>query len=137
MNVPFFSLYWEKWQRRAVQEADNWTAAPHTWSGFAWKGIEANRILWAALKSAWRWTPALHCLNCDQTTIWTSFGFPLSGMFNRRPFFIHACGRCRRSFEDHSVRDVPRWMVANLDVEVLPYFIMMWNRLVKWEPPKA
>jgi hypothetical protein len=56
-------------------------------------------------------------------------------MFNRRPFFIHVCGRCRRLFEDRSVKDVPRWMVTNLDAEVLPDFDMAWGNRVKWKPP--
>jgi len=135
--APFWpwKVYWRKWQRRAVEEADDWTAAPHTWSGFAWEGIEANRIPWAALKSAWRRTTAPLCLNCDQPTLLTNFGFPWSGMFNRRPLFIHVCGRCRRLFEDRSVTDVPRWMVANLDAEVWPVFDMVWGNLVKWKPP--
>ena len=43
---PFWpwKMYWRKWQRRAVQEPDDRTAAPYTWSGFAWEGIEPNRI---------------------------------------------------------------------------------------------
>ena len=45
---------WRKWQRRAIEEPDDWTPAPCSGSGFAWKGIEPNRIPWAALKSAWR-----------------------------------------------------------------------------------
>lgn len=137
-RLPLFwpwKAYWRKWQRRAVEEPDDWTAAPHTWSGFAWAGIEPNSIPWAALKSAWRRTTAPLCLNCDQPTLLTNFGFPWSGMFNRRPFFIHACGRCRRLFEDRSVRDVPRWMVANLDAEVWPDFDMVWGNRVKWKPP--
>jgi hypothetical protein len=137
-RLPLFwpwKVYRRKWQRRAVEEPDDWTAAPHTWSGFAWAGIEPNCIPWAALKSAWRRRTALHCLNCDQPTLLTNFGFPWSGMFNRRPLFIHVCGRCRRLFEDRSVKDVPRWMVANLDAEVLPDFDMAWGNLVKWKPP--
>ena len=137
--APFWrwKVYWTKWQRRAVEEPDDWTAAPHTWSGFAWKGIEPNRIPWAALKSAWRRTTTPLCLNCDQPTILTNFGFPWSGTFNRRPFFIHACGRCRRLFEDRSVTDVSRWMVVNLDAEFLPDFDMVWDRTVKWEPARS
>ena len=110
-------------------------AAPHIWSGFAWHGIEPNCIPWAALKSAWRQTTPLVCLNCDRPTLLSNFGFPWSGMFNRRPFFIHVCGRCRKLFEDRSAKDVPRWMVANLDAEVLPDFDMVWGNQVKWEPP--
>ena len=45
-NWPW-KVYWRKWQRRALQEPDDWTAAPLTWSGFAWEGIEPNRIPWA------------------------------------------------------------------------------------------
>jgi hypothetical protein len=134
---PFWpwKIYRRKWQQRAVEEPDDWTAAPHTWSGFAWEGIEPNCIPWAALKSAWRRTTAPLCLNCDQPTLLTNFGFPWSGMFNRRPLFIHVCGKCRRLFEDRSVRDVPRWMVANLDAEVWPDFDMVWGNQVKWKPP--
>ncbi len=137
--APFWrwKVYWRKRQRRAVEEPDDWTAAPHTWSGFAWKDIEPNRIPWAALKSAWRRTTTPLCLNCDQPTILTNFGFPWSGMFNRRPFFIHACGRCRRLFEDRSVTEVSRWMVANLDAEVWPDYDMVWDRTRPWEPPRS
>jgi hypothetical protein len=131
-----WKTYWRKWQRRAAEEPDDWTAAPHTWSGFGWQGIEPNRIPWAALKSAWRRTTAPPCLNCDQPTLLTNFGFPWSGMFNRRPFFIRVCGRCRRLFEDGSVKDVAGWTVANLDAEVWPDFIIMWDRPVTWEPPE-
>lgn len=138
-RLPLFLpwKYWRKWERRAVEEPNDWTAAPHTWSGFAWEGIEPNSIPWAALKSAWRRTTAPHCLNCDQPTLLTNFGFPWSGMFNRRPFFIHVCGKCRRLFEDRSVRDVPRWIVANLDAEVWPVYDMVWGNLVKWKPPPS
>ena len=90
---------------------------------------------WAALKSAWRRPTPLICLNCDQPTLLSNFGFPWSGMFNRRPSFIHTCGRCRRLFGDRSVKDMPRWMVANLDADVLPDYDMVWDRTKKWEPP--
>jgi hypothetical protein len=129
--------YRRKWQRRAGEEPDDWTAAPLTRSGFAWEGIEPNRIPWAALKSAWRQTTPMLCPNCDQPTILTNFGFPWCGMFNRRPLFIHVCGRCRRLFEENSVTDVPRWMVANLDAEVLPDYDMVWDRIREWEPPNS
>jgi hypothetical protein len=134
---PFWpwKVYWRKWQRRNMEETDDWTAAPHTWSGFGWEGIEANRIPWSTLKSAWRRTTPLVCLNCDQPTLLTNFGFPWSGMFNRRPSFSQVCGRCRRLFEDGSVKDVAGWIVANLDAEVWPGFIMMWDSPVTWEPP--
>jgi hypothetical protein len=130
-----WKVYWSKWQRRGVEEPDDWTAAPCTWAGFGWEGIEPNRIPWAALKSAWRRTAPLLCLNCDQPTLLTNFGFPWSGMFNRYPRFLSVCGRCRRLFEDNSVTDVAKWMVTNLDAEVWPDFDMVWDRARPWEPP--
>jgi hypothetical protein len=127
-----FKVFWIKWQRRHMKEPDDWAAAPHTWSGFAWNGHKPNRIPWAALKSAWRRTTPMLCLNCDQPALLTNFGFVWCGMFNRCPKFIHVCGKCRRSFEDTSVRDVRKWMVASLDAEVLPDHDMVWDRAVKW-----
>lgn len=119
-----------------MEEGDDWTAAPHTWSGFAWDGIEPNRIPWAALKSAWRRTTAPLCQNCDQPILLTNFGYPWAGMFNRRPLFMHVCGRCQRLFEEQSVKDVPNWMLANLDAEFLPDFDMVWDRMREWKPPQ-
>jgi hypothetical protein len=135
--APFWpwEAYRRKWQRRAVYEPDDRTAAPHTWSGFAWEGIEPNRIPWAALKSAWRRTTAPLCLNCDRPALLTNFGFPWSGMFNRRPLFIHTCGRCGRLFEDRSIGDVGKWIVNNLEAEVWPDYDMVWDRTREWEPP--
>jgi hypothetical protein len=134
---PFWpwKAYQTKWQRRAVQEPDDWTAAPHTWSGFAWEGIEPNRIPWAALKSAWRRATRLICQNCDEPTILVNFGFAWCGMFNRRTLFIYGCGKCRRLFEDRSVKDVPIWIVMNLDAEVWPDYDMVWDRTREREPP--
>jgi hypothetical protein len=105
---PFWpcKVYWSKWQRRHVKEPDDWTAAPHTWSGFAWKGIEPNRIPWAVLKSAWRRTTAPLCMNCDQATLLTNFGLPWCGMFNRRPFtFAGDAGGCSRIGRSRTCRD--------------------------------
>ena len=82
------------------------------------------------MKSAWRRT-AETCLNCDQPTILTNFGQPWIGMFQRKRIVEHVCLKCQRSFEE-SVPDVEGCMTANLDVEVLPQFIMMWNHRVKW-----
>jgi hypothetical protein len=56
-------------------------------------------------------------------------------MFNRRALFIHVCRECQRSFEDRSDKDVPRWLVANLDALVWPDFDMVWDRTREWEPP--
>jgi hypothetical protein len=130
-----WKAYWRNWQRRAVEEPDDWTAAPHTWSGFAWEGVQPNRIPWAALKSAWRRTTPMVCPNCDEPTILVNFGFPWCGMFNRRPLFLHVCGGCRRLFEDRSVGDVGKWVVKNLEAEVWPDSDMVWGRKRGWEPP--
>jgi hypothetical protein len=114
-----------------MQEPDDWTAAPHTWSGFAWKGIEPNRSPWASLKSAWRRTTPLVCVNCDRPTLLVNFGHRWAGMSNRRLMFISMCPECRRLFEDHSIGDVEKWIVANLDAGVWPDFDMVWDRLRK------
>jgi hypothetical protein len=136
---PFWpwKAYQTKWQRRAVGEPDDWTPAPCSGSNYCWEGVEQGRIPWAALKSAWRRTTPLICLNCDQPTTLVNFGFPWSGMFNRRPLLVHACGRCRRLFEDRSVGDVGKWIVANLDAEVWPDYDMVWDRTREWEPPRS
>jgi hypothetical protein len=132
-----WKVYWTKWQRRALEERDDWTAAPHTCSGFAWEGIEPTRIPWTALKSAWRQKTPLVCLNCDQPTLLTNFGLPQYGMFNRESLFLHACRQCQRQFQDYSIDryDVGKWMVSHLDAEVLPDFILWMGKPVKWEPP--
>jgi hypothetical protein len=123
-------LFIARWRRRFVRESDDWSAAPGTRSGYAWEGIEDNGIPWAALKSAWQRTEPIPCSNCDQPTVLTNFGYPFIGLFNRYPRFVHACARCGRSFLDHSVQDVPGWMLVHLDAEVRPKFDMIWNRRV-------
>ena len=119
-----------KWASRFEQEADDWQAAPRTSSGFAWDGVEDNRIPWAALKTAWRRASASVCQNCDTPTILTNFGNPWIGMFNRSPRFVHVCRQCRRSFRDESVKDVGGWIVSNLDEGVRPDSEMVWDRRV-------
>jgi hypothetical protein len=128
-------VYLEKWRQRAIEEPDDWTPAPHTCSGFAWEGIEPNCIPWCALKSAWRRTTPLICLNCDQPTILANFGHPSAGMFNRKLMFISVCPVCRRLFEDRSIGDVAKWVVKNLEAEVWPNYEMVWDRTRTWEPP--
>lgn len=129
-------LFLSKWAGRFSKEADDWQAAQGTWSGFAWEGIEDNRIPWAALKSAWRRASPSLCMNCDTPMILTNFGYPWISMFNRSPRFIHVCGTCRRSFQNDSVKDVAEWMAVNLNEEVWPDFEMVWDRRVsrgsKW-----
>jgi hypothetical protein len=132
-------VYLEKWERRAVAEPNDWTAAPHTRSGFAWNGVEPNRIPWCALKSAWRRPTAMLCPNCDEPTILTNFGLPQCSMFNREAWFVRACRLCPRRFQDYSIDrfDVERWMVSNLDAEVLPDFILWMSKPVTWKPPPS
>ncbi len=77
------------------------------------------------------------CPNCDQPALLVNFGFPWWGMFNRKPLVVHACGKCHRRFEDKSVRDVPRWVVENLDAAVWPAYDMAWGNKAPWKPPEA
>lgn len=124
-------LFLSKWTSRFVQQPDDWQAAPGTWSGFAWEGVENNLIPWAALKCAWRRAAPMICLNCDQPSILVNFGLRPVGMFNRSPNFVSVCGACRRWFKDDTVKDVAEWMAANLDVEVRPAYEMVWDRRVR------
>ena len=133
LNVFWLNRYWKKWHRRYQEESNDWTAAPGTWSGFGWKGIEPNLIPWAAMKSAWRRVAPGTCLNCDVPTILTNFGLRPVGMLNRSPNFVSVCSKCYRSFTDESVKDVGAWIVKNLDVEVRPDAEMIWGRRVKWD----
>ena len=133
LNVFWLNRYWKKWHRRYQEESNDWTAAPGTWSGFGWTGIEPNLIPWAALKSAWRRTTPMPCMNCDQPTIMTNFGLCPVGMLNRSPNFVSVCSKCWRSFNDESVKDVGAWIVRNLDVEVRPDAEMIWGRRVRLE----
>jgi hypothetical protein len=127
-------LFIARWRRRFERESDDWSAAPVTRSGYAWEGIEDNRIPWAALKSAWRRTEPIPCPNCDGPTVLINFGWPFVGMFNRSSRFVHVCARCRRSFLDLSVKDVRAWLMANLDAEVRPGFEMIWDRRKTLKP---
>jgi hypothetical protein len=133
LNVYWFQLYWRKWQRRYIEERNDWTAAPYTFSGFGWQGIESNGIPWAALKSAWRRTNPMPCPNCDEPTVLTNFGLPQYSMLNREARFVHACRRCQRLFRDDSIGrfDVENWMVLHLDAEVWPHFIFWMGRPTK------
>lgn len=139
-RLPVFwplNAFWKKWQRRWIEERNDWTAAPGTHSGFGWKGSEPHGIPWVALKSAWRRTTPMLCPNCDQPTILVNFGLPQCGFCNREARFVHACRRCHRLLQDHSIDrfDVERWMASNLDAETLPDFIVWMGKPVPWQPP--
>lgn len=135
LDFPF-DLFVSKCASRFVHQPDDWQPAPGTWSGFAWEGVEDNRIPWTAMKSAWRRAIPMTCLNCDQPTLLVNFGYPWTGLFNRSPRFTHACGTCRQSFTYDSVTDVAGWMAVNLDPEVRPGYDMLWDRRVA-RGPKA
>ena len=128
-------LYLYNWANRFAIKPDDWTPAPGTRSGYAWAGIEDGLIPWIALKAAWRRAAPLMCLNCDQPTILTNFGYPWTGLFNRTPRFLHVCGACQRSFRDEGVKDVAGWIAANLDEEARPDAEMVWGKRVTWKPP--
>jgi len=128
-------LFMSKWASRFTKQADDWQAAPNTNSGFAWAETEDNRIPWAALKSAWRRAAPMICENCDKPILLVNFGFRPSGLFNRCPNFVRVCGACCRSFQDDSVKDVRRWVEANLDADFQPDFEIVWDRRVRLEPP--
>lgn len=115
-----------------MNEFDDLEAALGTSSGFAWDGLPDGSIPWAAMKSAWRRVAPVNCLNCFGETLLMNFGLRQVGMFNRVGFVEDVCGECRRSFRDETV-DVKAWMVANLDVDVLPEFEMVWGKQLNLE----
>lgn len=122
--------YFQKWANRFEREPDDLLSfAPGTSSGFAWPGVESNRIPWAAMKSAWRRASPFHCRNCERPTILANFGLPWISMFQRSPRFIHVCCACNRSHSE-AVQDVHRWIIANLEAEFWPQFEMLWDRRI-------
>ncbi len=121
-------LFQSKWERRFVNEPDDWQAAPRTSSGFAWDGLAEGFIPWSAMKSAWRSGPGI-CQNCDGETFLVNFGLRQVGVFNRSGFVEHVCGACRRSFRDETM-GVRAWMAASLDAEVWPEAEMVRGRRV-------
>ena len=119
-------LYFTKWRRRRIEEPDDRTPAPHTRSGFAWKGIERDRIPWTALKNVWRRTTPSLCMNCDTPTILTNFGHLRCRVVSRDIRFLHVCGKCRRALQDSSMDCQARaddWLERNLQAEFWPDFI--------------
>jgi len=128
------NFYLSKFNNRFSKESDDSQAAPGTRSGYAWKGVEDNRIPWIALKAAWRRAAPLMCLNCDTPSFLTNFGYPWTGLLNRSPKFVHVCSKCRRTFMDDAVTDVPGWMAANLEAEARPDCEMVWGKKVAITP---
>lgn len=140
-DAPFhwpLDLYLSKWRRRNRTEADDWTAAPVSASGFAWEGLDDDRIPWAVLKSVWRKGDGPNCPNCDVPAIWTAFGYVRSGFLSRSARFTPACGGCRRWFDDHPAAEVEAWMIANIDPPLLPqYVIELSGTRTAWKPAHA
>lgn len=127
-------LFARKWERRGLNEPDDWTAAPGTESGFMWEGLEPDQIPWAALKSAWRWPQTQLCPNCDRPTILRSFGQRRIKMgAHRVPAFRSVCLLCQRDFDGPLIRDVPQWLVQHLDHAMLPSFELFRIQPVKWQ----
>lgn len=126
-------LFQSKWQKRFVNESDDWQAAPGTSSGFAWDGLADGSIPWSAMKSAWRRSAPGVCLNCSGPMFLTNFGLQQVGMFNRSPNIVRVCVPCRRTFVDDSIKDVRAWIVANIDAEVWPTYEMVWGKRVMLE----
>ena len=48
-------VYLGKLANRFKWQPGDWTAAPETWSGFTWEGVENNRIPWVAMKLAFQY----------------------------------------------------------------------------------
>ena len=85
------------------------------------------------MKSAWRRGGSGVCQNCSGETLLVNFGLRQVGVFNRSANFVHVCDKCRRSYRDESVKDLPTWIVANLDQSVRPDAEMMWGKRLKLE----
>ncbi len=128
-------VYLEKWRRRAIEEPDDWHAAPCSGSNYCWEGVEQRRIPWRVLKSAWRHENAPLCQNCDQPTLLTAFGYFSCGFYKRGPKVVRVCPLCSSRFEDDSPWDGPEWMLANLDEPLLPSADLMFGHPVKWALP--
>jgi hypothetical protein len=134
---PFWpwKMYWRKWQRRAIEERDDWTPAPCSDSNYCWEGIEQRHIPWRVLKSAWQKEAAPLCPNCDKPRILIGFGYFVCGFYKRGPMVVRICPLCRSSFEDHSPWGGPEWMLANLDAPLLPSADIMFGHPVKYTLP--
>jgi hypothetical protein len=128
-------MYLEKWRQRAVEEQDDWQAAPCSGSNYCWEGAEQGWVPWRVLKSSWRHEDAPPCRNCDRPTLLTAFGYFVCGFYKRGPKVVRICPLCRSRFVDHSPWDGPAWMLANLDEPLLPSADLMFGHPVKYTLP--
>jgi hypothetical protein len=127
-------VYLEKWQRRAVEEPDDWTPAPCSGSNYCWEGVEQRRIPWRVLKSAWRHENPPLCQNCDRPTLLIVFGYFACGFYKRGPEVVRICPLCGSGFEDRSPWGGPEGILANLDGPLLPTADLMFGRPVTNTP---
>jgi hypothetical protein len=125
----------KKWQRRSIEEQDDWTAAPCSDSNYCWEGVEQRRIPWRVLKAAWQKEKAPLCQNCDKATILTAFGYFVCGFYKRGSEVVRICPLCSSRFEDHSPWGGPEWMLANLDEPLLPVCDLMFGEPAKYTLP--
>jgi hypothetical protein len=116
-----FDAYRERWDRRHECQSDDHAPAPWSWSSYSWEGVEAGRIPWAALKSAWRREPAPDCPNCGGTlAVWRFDWRRASWLSSTRTEVLRCCFPCRRSFEESLHGDPWPWLARTLGPEVLP-----------------
>jgi len=124
-------LFVGKWNNRLMKETDDHQAAALTNSGLSWNGLADGQIHWVRLKSSWKRSKSVSCLNCDQPTILLNFGLKQVGLFNRSPNFVSIYPKCRRSFVDESIKDVAGWMAGNLNTDFLPVGELVWGKRVE------
>src|SRR5260370_23810782 len=89
-NFPA-EAYEQKWRRRAIEEPDDWQAAPCSGSNYCWEGVEQRWIPWRVLKSAWRHENGPLCQNCEQPTLLTALGYFSCGFYHRGSKAIRIC----------------------------------------------
>ena len=122
VEVYCVRAYRKKWQRRFIEESNDWKTAPWSESNYCWEGVERRQIPWRVLKSAWCHETAPLCQNCDQPTVLISFGYFVCGFYKRESRVARICPLCWRMFEDRSPWDGPKWMMENLDPSCLPSY---------------
>ena len=113
-----------------MKETDDHQAAPLTNSRLSWNGLADSQIPWVRLKSSWKRSKSVSCLNCDKASILVNFGLKQVGLFNRSPNFVSIHPKCRRSFVDESIKDVAGWMAANLDADFWVGCELVWGKRV-------
>ncbi len=119
-------LFLSKWQRREIEQPDDWTASDWCSSTFSWEGVQPCCNPWKVLKAIWR-SEQIPCPNCGQPELVTFFGLVWCGMFNRQSRWVRVCLECRRRYEETG-GDVVGWMKVNLERRLLPGYSMGWGK---------